>query len=128
MRNSEFRIQNSERSSVLFWRAFCILNSAFCILSIHALPAAETDLKSFVLVEGMASRGSGYDASELHARGVEGLAAVLDLLLPDTAPPAAPLPPGPPEAEVRRLIARLDADDFRSREQATEELIATARG
>jgi hypothetical protein len=91
--------------------------------------AAEIDvIKIAVLVDGMVGRGAGYDASELHARGVKGLAAVLDHLLPDTAPPAAPLPPGPPEEEIRRLIARLDADEFKVRETATEELIAQARG
>ena len=75
--------------------------------------AAEIDpIKIALLVDGMASRGSGYDAAELHALGADGLAAVLNHLLPDTAPPAPPKPVGPPEAEIRRLIARLDADDF----------------
>jgi hypothetical protein len=95
------------------------------------VPAGAADIdpiKVALLVDGMVSRGSGYDASELHAQGVEGLAAVLDHLLPDTAPPAAPLPVGPPENEIRRLIARLDADEFKVREAATEELIAKARG
>jgi hypothetical protein len=89
---------------------------------------AEIDpIKIAILVDGMAVRGSGYDAAELHALGADGLAAVLNHLLPDTAPPAPPRPVGPPEADLRRLIARLDDDDFRTREQATEELIAKAR-
>jgi hypothetical protein len=108
----------------------CVSISVIAVLCGPTLGYAADDnsIKTLVLIEAMASRGAGYDASELHARGVEGLAAVLNHLLPDTAPPAAPLPPGPPEEEVRRLIARLDADDFRAREQATETLIATARG
>src|SRR3954454_2771081 len=127
MQNSESRIQNWLRRRALGVSVFCILNSAFCIVSIAA--AAETDaIKTVVLIEAMASRGASYDASELHARGVSGLATVLNHLLPDTAPPAAPLPPGPPEEEIRALVARLDADDFRAREQATEKLIAVARG
>src|SRR5688572_21116729 len=55
-----------------------------------------------LIVDGMASRGSGYDATELHGLGVEGLAAVLDHLLPDTAPPMPPMPKGPPEEDIRR--------------------------
>jgi hypothetical protein len=97
-------------------------------LFIGSAVAAEIDpIKTALLVDGMASRGSGYDAGELHALGTDGLAAVLDHLLPDTAPPAPPMQPGPPEVEIRRLIARLDADDFSAREQATEELIVRAR-
>jgi len=89
---------------------------------------AEIDpIKIAILVDGMAVRGSGYDGAELHALGADGLAAVLNHLLPDTAPPAPPKPVGPPEADIRRLLARLDDDDFRTREQATEELIAKAR-
>src|SRR6478609_5791037 len=102
-------------------------------LLIWLLPAglaisAEVDpIKIALLVDGMASRGSGYDAKELHALGADGLTGVLDYLLPETAPPRPP-PQGPPEEEIRRLIQRLDADDFRARETATEELIARGRG
>jgi hypothetical protein len=91
--------------------------------------SAEIDpIRIALLVDGMASRGSGFDAAELHALGTDGLAGVLNHLLPDTAPPAPPIKPETPEADVRRLIARLDADDFRAREQATQELIFRARG
>jgi hypothetical protein len=91
--------------------------------------AAEIDpIKIALLVDGMASRGSGFDAGPLHALGTDGLAAVLDHLLPDTAPPTPPMQPQEPEAVIRRLIARLDADDFNAREQATQELIVRARG
>ncbi len=90
--------------------------------------AAEADpVKIALLVDGMASRGSGFDATELHALGADGLTGVLDYLLPETAAPRAPVQ-GPPEEEIRRLILRLDADDFRVREAATEELIARGRG
>jgi hypothetical protein len=89
--------------------------------------AAEIDpIKIVLLVDGMAARGSGYDAAELHALGADGLSGVLDYLLPDTAPPRQ-LPEGPPEEQIRALIGRLDADDFRVREAATEELIAQAK-
>jgi len=107
----------------------CASFFVFLLLLCSAATAAEIDpIKIALLVDGMVSRGAGYDASELHAQGVEGLAAVLDHLLPDTAPPPPPLPPGPPEEEIRRLIAQLDADEFRVREAATEQLIARARG
>ncbi|HEY2413655.1 MAG TPA: hypothetical protein VGI40_15500 [Pirellulaceae bacterium] len=92
-----------------------------------AISAAEIDpIKIALLADDMANRGSSYDATELHALGADGLTAVLDYLLPDTAPPRK-LPEGPPEEEIRQLILRLDADDFRVRESATEELIACAK-
>jgi len=108
------------------FRKFCIvlLITGFASTGL----AVDIDpIKIAILVDGMAVRGSGYDPAELHALGADGLAAVLNHLLPDTAPPAPPKPVGPPEADIRRLLARLDDDDFRTREQATEELIAKAR-
>src|SRR3954449_12117890 len=95
-------------------------------------PAAAADeinpIKIALLVDGMANRGSSYEAAELHALGADGLAAVIDHLLPDTAPPPKPILSGPPEDEIRGLIARLDADEFPEREGATHELIEKARG
>jgi hypothetical protein len=102
---------------------------AFCAVWCYGVGAfaAEIDpIKIALLADEMANRGSGYDATELHALGADGLTAVLDYLLPDTAP-TRKLPEGPPEEEVRRLIVQLDADDFRVRESATEELIARAK-
>jgi HEAT repeat protein len=91
--------------------------------------AADIDpIKIALLVDGMANRGSSFDATELHTLGVDGLAAVIDHLLPDTAPPPKPIVSGLPEAEVRSLIDRLDAEEFNAREVATEELIEKARG
>lgn len=99
------------------------------ICSVAFANAAEIDpIKIALLVDSMASRGSSYDAAELHALGADGLAAVLSHLLPDTAPPPPPLAKKPPDADIRQLIARLDADDFKTREAATEELIDKARG
>src|SRR5438105_15949126 len=95
---------------------------AFCVTAlVTSANAADIDpIKIALLVDGMATRGSGYEAAELHALGAEGLAAVLNHLLPDTAPPAPPMPQGPPEHEIRRLIERLDADEFTARESATQ--------
>lgn len=92
----------------------------------HSASAIEP-IQIALLVDNMASKGSGYDAQELHNLGVSGLAAVLDHLLPDTAPPAAPAPAGPPEEAIRKLIAELDHDDFQTRERATAELAASGR-
>jgi hypothetical protein len=75
----------------------------------------------------MATRGSSYDAAELHALETDGLAAVLDYLLPDTAP-IKQQPQGLPEDRLQALLQELDADEFATRERATEALIATARG
>lgn len=99
------------------------------VLLIESALAADIDpIKIALLVDGMANRGSSYEPAELHALGADGLAAVIDHLLPDTAPPPKPVTPGLPEAEVRLLIARLDAEEFSAREAATDVLILKARG
>lgn len=104
-------------------------SAVLLLMAALVAPGAEPDpIKIAILVDGMASRGSGYDTSELQALGIEGLAAVLDHLLPDTAPPNRPLPPSPPEADLQTWLAQLDHDDFLVREQATEKLISQARG
>src|SRR5687767_3181576 len=60
--------------------------AAVFVLFVVPLAAADIDpVKLALLVDGMATRGSSYDASELHALGKDGLAAVLDYLLPETA-------------------------------------------
>ena len=106
----------------------CLKLACFAFVSVAlSVSAAEIDpVKIALLADEMANRGSGYDATELRALGADGLTAVLDYLLPDTAPPRK-LPDGPPEDEIRRLIERLDADDFRVREAATEDLITRAK-
>lgn len=103
--------------------------SIFCSLFFGLVSdSAEIDaVKVALLVDGMASKGSGYDATELHAFGADGLAAVLDYFLPETAVVKPPTDPGPPPEEVRRLIVLLDADDSRVRDRATEDLSAKAR-
>lgn len=109
----------------------CLCASILLLLAVlpASASAAELDpIKIALLVDGMAARGSGFDASELHALGLDGLAGVLDHLLPDTAPPRPLVQPLPPEADIRRLISRLDADDFNAREVATQQLIVQARG
>jgi len=99
-----------------------------CLVFARQAAAAELDaVKIALLVESMGTRGSGYDATELHALGTDGLTAVLDHLLPETAAPK-PLPNRPPEETIHRLIQQLDADSFQARETATAELIAEGRG
>ena len=64
---------------------------ALVTLLASAVPADDIDpVKIAILVDGMANRGANYDATELHALGADGLAAVIDHLLPDTAPPPKP--------------------------------------
>jgi HEAT repeat protein len=104
------------------------LITLICLVFGRPAAAAELDaVRIALLVEAMGTRGSGYDATELHALGADGLNAVLDHLLPDTAAPK-PLLSLPPEEDVHRLIEQLDADSFHAREAATTELIAQARG
>ncbi len=123
--------KRTERFHCLFPSAplrLCVRILIVCLLA-NLTSADDIDpVKIAILVDGMATRGANYEATELHALGSDGLAAVIDHLLPDTAPPPKPALNGPPEAEIRGLIARLDADDFRAREAATQELIDNARG
>src|SRR5687767_3610111 len=110
----------------------CAAKNLWCLVCLALLglgrPACAVEpIKIALLVDEMASKGSGLDGTELHSLGVEGLAAVFDHLLPDTAPPAKALPPGPPEEEIRKLIAQLDDDEFPVRKRATEELTAHGR-
>src|SRR5262252_7220825 len=103
-------------------KQLCVIIALVTLLA-SAAPADDIDpVKIAILVDGMANRGANYDATELHALGSDGLAAVIDHLLPDTAPPPTPALTGPPEVEIRLLIARLDADEFSAREAATQEL------
>jgi hypothetical protein len=128
---SPFSLFNSVHLLRIGFARLCFVAIAIVLVIPLNLSASATELdpiKIAILVDGMASRGSGFDAVELHALGTDGLAAILNHLLPDTAPPAPPPAPGPPEEQVRRLIGRLDADEFTAREEATLELIAKARG
>src|SRR5688572_28120706 len=74
----------------------------------------------------MTTRGSAYDPKGLHELGLPGLEALLDRLFPETAAASKPVVP-PDDGEVRRLIGLLASDDFRTREQATEQLIAKGK-
>lgn len=88
---------------------------------------AELDrVRVALLIDGMATRGAAYDSTELHALGVDGLAAVLDAFLPGTAPPQPPAT-GPSADAVARRLAELDHDDFAIREAASSWLQTHAR-
>src|SRR4051794_28480233 len=96
--------------------------------SAEALSADIDPFQIALLVDGMAGGGSSYDAAALHALGTEGMAAALDYLFPDTAAPPPPRPAAPQDETIRRLIAKLDADQYSVREAATQELVVQARG
>jgi hypothetical protein len=91
--------------------------------------AVELDrIRVALLIDGMAARGADYDPTELNALGVDGLAAVLDYFLPQTAPAEAPpAAADPPADEVLRRLRALDDEEFATREAATAWLIAHAR-
>jgi len=76
------------------------------------------------VMAAMGAQRSGFDASELHAMGLEGLSAVLDRLLPDTARPGAV---DVADETVERIIARLGDERFPVRESATRELVELGR-
>jgi HEAT repeat protein len=74
----------------------------------------------------MTTGGSTYDPKHLHELGLPGLEGLLDRLYPETA--AKPVePPAARVEEVRILVKQLADDEFRSREQATERLIAIGK-
>jgi hypothetical protein len=104
---------------------------ASVLASLLTLPAGAVELDRLrvaLLIDAMATRGAGYDPTELNALGVDGLAAVLDYFLPQTAPaPVQAAPADPPAHEVLRRLEALDAEDFATREAATAWLIAHAR-
>jgi hypothetical protein len=104
---------------------------ASVLASVLTLPAGAVELDRLrvaLLIDAMATRGAGYDPTELNALGVDGLAAVLDYFLPQTAPaPVQAAPADPPAHEVLRRLEALDAEDFATREAATAWLIAHAR-
>jgi HEAT repeat protein len=89
-----------------------------------ALRGAEGPLDLEQALADMASRRGQYDARPLHARGPQALAALLDHLLPETAPPTGVKDE---DKAVHALIAQLGHDDFRVREQATLRLIAVGK-
>jgi len=76
------------------------------------------------VMAAMGAQRSGFDASELHAMGLEGLSAVLDRLLPDTARPGAV---DVADETVERIIARLGDERFPVRESATRDLVELGR-
>src|SRR5262245_38901741 len=97
---------------------------ALLLLLFPSLAAAEEALDVEKVLAEMASKGSGFDAGPLHKRGKEGLAWLLDQLLPDTRERS-----GPPatEKEVKDLIKRLGDENAKVRQAATDRLIRAGR-
>ncbi len=117
------------------WTATCVtvlaLSTAVSLASDLARPALAQDVASSLAdrvadeLTLMGAKGSAYDPQTMHALGADGLNLLLDRLFPETAPkPAEALPE---EAEIRRLVKQLGADDYASRESATTRLIAIGR-
>ena len=88
-------------------------------------PAADLRQRLDEELTAMEFHGSAYNPKPLDELGVAGLVGVLDHFFPETA--AAKVEVKPDEAEIKRLIAELASDDFRTREAATGQLIARAR-
>ena len=86
------------------------------------LPAQSVAQQVDVELVRMASQGDSYDPEPLNALGVDGLAAVLNRIFPETAP----RPEGVPEGEIKRLIAQLGSEEYLLRSAATEHLVARA--
>jgi HEAT repeat protein len=90
--------------------------------------AAADDLDAQIddCLADMTTGGSAYDPKRLHELGLPGLEGLLDRLFPETAAK-------PKEAaaarddEVRELVKQLGDEEFRTRERATERLIAIGK-
>jgi HEAT repeat protein len=108
------------KEEAMFWRM-----AVFLVL-IAGAQARGSDLATAVNLQlaEMARRGSAYDAKEMNALGTAGLEALLDRLFPETA--AAPRVELSDD-ELAALIVQLAAEDFRTRQDATQTLIAKAR-
>lgn len=103
-----------------------VLKAAFVGMALSASEAAADDAELIdrQLVE-MSRKAAEFDPKELHALGSDGLRALLDTFLPESAEPVKIQEVR--EEEVRMLLSRLSHDEFRVRQDATEKLIATAR-
>ncbi len=104
-----------------------LLASRWSVLLLLAFPSLSSSQDAFdvekVLAE-MASKRDSFDPAPLHKRGKEGLALLLDRLLPDTIEAG-----GPPatEKEIKDLIKRLSDVNPKVRQAATDRLIRAGR-
>jgi HEAT repeat protein len=78
----------------------------------------ETQLRP--ILDEMAARKAQFDADRLHRLGLEGLRAMLDYLLPETAEPK---PLGESDEAIARWIAQLGHESYAEREMASRELV-----
>lgn len=90
------------------------------------IAADDLDARIDDCLADMTTGGSAYDPKRLHELGLPGMEGLLDRLYPETAPKAKEAPAAR-EEEVRTLVKQLGDEEFRSREQATERLIAIGR-
>ncbi len=110
----------------LIWPALVILLCCCAAIARGQPPAANVQGRIDEELTAMELQGSAYEAKGLHKLGVAGLAGVLDHFFPDTVA-VKKEEARPPEDEVKRLIELLGSDDFKTRESATDHLIARAR-
>jgi hypothetical protein len=80
--------------------------------------APDPDISS-ILAE-MSGREHRFNPMQLHGLGIDGLEALLDVLLPETAGPKSLQVP---QAAVAQLIERLGSDNSQARESAMKELL-----
>lgn len=108
------------------WAVLAVLASCLALPLRGQPPAASLSDRIDEELTAMELNGSAYNPKALHELGTAGLSGVLDHFFPDTAAAKAVVKP-PDEGEVKRLIEQLGSDDFKTREAATEQLIARAR-
>ena len=87
--------------------------------------AQEVDPEILPVLADMLEQQHAFKAARLHAMGVEGLSAVLDYLLPETADPKSV---DLSQQAVAQLIAQLGHENYRARQTAFETLHQLGRG
>jgi HEAT repeat protein len=89
------------------------------LLAAAPAPGQPPPAKIGPILADMVARGPQFRPHGLHALGLEGLTAVLDWLLPDTARPQVL---DVPDNAIAALVAQLGHKSYRVRESATEKL------
>jgi HEAT repeat protein len=107
------------RRSVGRWSAACFAAVLWAALLVPGRAGGAPPERIGPILAEMAERGTQFRGDKLHAMGLDGLSAVLDWFLPDTAGPKTV---EAPDARVAGLVAQLGDESSRVREAATQKL------
>lgn len=115
-----------ERHSRLAGRLRWVATLAVLVFLVPGRAAAqEVDAEILVILADMLQQQHQFRPDRLEAMGLEGLSAVMDFLLPETAEPRKV---DLPDETIEELIKQLGAVNYRVRETAFERLYGLGRG